>query len=60
MLPYDVWKQFFPGRFNANLMCTVDRGARLQTYNESEICQLGTCITLISMLSHPSDILFSD
>ena len=32
MLPYDVWKQLFPGRSNADLLCTVDKGVILEVY----------------------------
>ena len=37
MLPYDVWKQLFPGRSNADLLCTVDKSVTLQVYNKNEM-----------------------
>ena len=48
MLPYDTWKEFFPGQSGTVLAKTIDRGVILQTYNKSEICQLGTCNLKIS------------
>ena len=48
MLPYDTWKEFFPGQSSTALAKTIDRGVTLQAYNKSEICQLGTCNLKIS------------
>ena len=48
MLPYDTWKEFFPGQSSTALAKTIDRGMTLQAYNKSEIRQLGTCNLKIS------------
>ena len=48
MLPYDTWKEFFPGQSGTALAKTIDRGVTLQAYNKSEIHQLGTCNFKIS------------
>ena len=48
MLPYDTWKEFFPGQSGTALAKTIDRGVTLQAYNKSEIRQLGTCNLKIS------------
>ena len=48
MLPYDTWKEFFPGQSSTALAKTIDRGVTLQVYNKSEIRQLGTCNLKIS------------
>ena len=48
MLPYDTWKEFFPGQSSTALAKTIDRGVTLQAYNKSEIRQLGTCNLKIS------------
>ena len=37
MLPYDTWKEFFPGQSSTALAKTIDRGVTLQVYNKSEI-----------------------
>ena len=33
MLPYDTWKEFFPGQSGTALVKTIDRGVTLQVYN---------------------------
>ena len=48
MLPYDTWREFFPGQSGTALAKTIDRGITLQAYNKSEIRQLGTCNLKIS------------
>ena len=48
MLPYDTWREFFPGQSSTALAKTIDRGVTLQAYNKSEIRQLGTCNLKIS------------
>ena len=48
MLPYDTWKEFFPGQSSTALAKTIDKGMTLQAYNKSEIRQLGTCNLKIS------------
>ena len=48
MLPYDTWREFFPGQSSNALAKTIDRGVTLQVYNKSEIHQLGTCNLKIS------------
>ena len=48
MLPYDTWKEFFPGQSGTPLVKTIDRGMTLQAYNKSEIRQLATCNLKIS------------
>ena len=48
MLPYDTWKEFFPGQSGTALAKTIDRGVTLQAYNKNKICQLGTCNLNIS------------
>ena len=66
MLPYDTWKEFFPGQSNADLANTVDRGMTLQAYNKSKICQLAICNLKIShnnchfFIVHPNTILYLD
>ena len=35
MLPYDTWKEFFPGQSGTALAKTIDRGVTLQAYNKS-------------------------
>ena len=43
MIPYDIWKMFFPGQSNAELTKTIDTAVKLQAYNKSVIHQLGIC-----------------
>ena len=42
MLPYNTWREVFPGQSNAALANTIDRLVTLQAYNKSKICQVST------------------
>ena len=48
MLPYDIWRDFYPGKSKSDLARTIDKSVTLQAYNKSEICQLGTCSLKVS------------